>query len=245
MITPKMIEERTMSSQKKKSAKNDYFAFYIGRPISYLLTIPFLYIGISPNVISLISIIPLIIGFVLIYVATNKAMLILGWFLFFLWNLLDGVDGNVARYKKLFSPLGSVYDAMSGYVAMVLTFFAWGIAAAHFGGILDCFIKINPEVYIIIGALSGIFVIFPRFIMHKAITTLGDSDSMDSVKDKSSYGFLKLVALNITSISGFVQVFMVLSIVFNVLDLFTIGYFILNMVVMLISLINILNGKNL
>ena len=125
MITPKMIEERTMSSQKKKSAKNDYFAFYIGRPISYLLTIPFLYIGISPNVISLISIIPLIIGFVLIYVATNKAMLILGWFLFFLWNLLDGVDGNVARYKKLFSPLGSVYDAMSGYVAMVLTFFAW------------------------------------------------------------------------------------------------------------------------
>ena len=119
MITPKMIEERTMSSQKKKSAKNDYFAFYIGRPISYLLTIPFLYIGISPNVISLISIIPLIIGFVLIYVATNKAMLILGWFLFFLWNLLDGVDGNVARYKKLFSPLGSVYDAMSLFLGFV------------------------------------------------------------------------------------------------------------------------------
>ena len=43
MITPKEIAQKTMSAEKKNSAKNDYFAFYIGRPLSYVLTIPFLY----------------------------------------------------------------------------------------------------------------------------------------------------------------------------------------------------------
>ena len=123
MITPKDIENKTMSPEKRKSAKNDYFAFYVGRPLSYILTIPFLYTNISPNAVSLISIIPIIIGFVLMCIGTTKTMLIAGWLMFFLWNLLDGVDGNIARYKKQFSKMGSVYDAMSGYIAMVLSFF--------------------------------------------------------------------------------------------------------------------------
>ena len=63
MITPKEIEQKTMSPEKRKSAKNDYFAFYVGRPLSYILTIPFLYTNITPNTVSLISIIPLIVGF--------------------------------------------------------------------------------------------------------------------------------------------------------------------------------------
>ena len=99
MITPKDIENKTMSPEKRKSAKNDYFAFYVGRPLSYILTIPFLYTNISPNAVSLISIIPIIIGFVLMCIGTTKTMLIAGWLMFFLWNLLDGVDGNIARNR--------------------------------------------------------------------------------------------------------------------------------------------------
>lgn len=160
----------------------------------------------------------------------------------FLWNLLDGVDGNVARYKKQFSPLGSVYDAMSGYIAMIISFFSWGIAACHNGGILASF-NIPAELYIILGALSGIFVIFPRFIMHKAITTVGDESKVAGIKDKSEYGLVKLVALNLTSISGFVQVFMLIAILINMLDLFTIGYFVLNFLVMIASLKSIFKVK--
>lgn len=136
MITPKDIESRTMSPEKRKSAKNDYFAFYVGRPLSYILTIPFLYTKISPNAVSLISIIPIIIGFIAMCLGETKTVLTIGWIMFFLWNLLDGVDGNVARYKKQFSKMGSVYDAMSGYIAMVLSFFGWGVAAAHSPGAL-------------------------------------------------------------------------------------------------------------
>ena len=235
MITPKEIADKTMSPEKRKSAKNDYFAFYIGRPLSYVLTIPFLYTNISPNAVSLISIVPIIIGFVIMCLARSTGMLCLGWGCFFLWNLLDGVDGNIARYKKKFSRLGSVYDAMSGYIAMILSFFGWGVAAAHNNGILG-FLNMPSDIYIILGALSGIFVIFPRFIMHKAITTLGDETALAGVKDKSQYSIVKLIALNLTSIAGFVQVLMLIAILINALDLFTLGYFILNLLVCIVSL---------
>ena len=243
MITPKDIENKTMSPEKRKSAKNDYFAFYIGRPLSYILTIPFLYTSISPNTVSLIPIIPIIVGFLLMCIGNTNTVLIVGWLMFFLWNLLDGVDGNIARYKKQFSKMGSVYDAMSGYIAMVLSFFGWGVAAAHNPGMFQNMIRLPLDSYIILGALSGIFVIFPRFIMHKAITTLGDQGSMKSVKDKSEYGFIKLVALNLTSIAGFVQVLMLVAVIFNIMDLFTMGYFILNFMVMVVSLKSIFNAK--
>ena len=236
MITPKQIEEATMNPEKRASANNDYFAFYVGRPISYLLTIPFLYTNISPNTISLISIIPIIIGFILCYCGNSLDVFLASWGCFFLWNLLDGVDGNVARFKKQFSRMGSVYDAMSGYVAMVLSFFGWGIIATHRPGILQNIIIVPSDLYIVLGALSGVFVIFPRFIMHKALTTLGEKDSMDAVKDKSSYGFIKIAALYLTSVAGFVQVLMLIAVLINMEDLFTIGYFILNMLVMLVSL---------
>ena len=48
--------------------------------------------------------------------------MIISWILFFMWNLLDGVDGNVARYRRQFSKMGSVYDAMAGYIASALMF---------------------------------------------------------------------------------------------------------------------------
>lgn len=243
MITPRDIENKSMSPEKRKSAKNDYFAFYIGRPLSYIVTIPFLYTNISPNTVSLISIIPIIVGFVLMCIGSTNAVLIVGWLMFFLWNLLDGVDGNIARYKKQFSTMGSVYDAMSGYIAMVLSFFGWGVAAAHNPGLFQSIVQLPPDFYIILGALSGIFVIFPRFIMHKAITTLGDQGSMKTVKDKSGYGFVKLIALNLTSIAGFVQVLMLIAVVFNIMDLFTIGYFVLNFMVMVVSIKSIFNVK--
>ena len=112
--------------------------------------------------------------------------------------------------------------------------------AAHNSGLFKSVVKFTMDFFIILGVLSGIFVIFLHFVMHKAITTLGDQGSMKSVKDKSEYGFVKLVALNLTSIAGFVQVLMPIEVVFNIMELFTIGYFILNFMVMVVSLKSIL-----
>ena len=243
MITPKEIEEKTMTPAKRAMAHNDYFAFYIGCPISYLLTIPFLYTKVTPNQVTMLSLVPLLIAFVMSYLGSTTYTFLWTWFFFFLWNLLDGVDGNMARYRKQFSRMGSVYDAMIGYVAMILQPFAWGIVAAHIPGSLSKTLALPDDVYIVLGALSGIFVIFPRFIMHKAISQLGGEDAVKGVKDKSSFSLSKTIALNMTSATGFVQVFMLVSIFFNAYDFFTLAYFFINGGVMIFSLVSIFKNS--
>lgn len=244
MITPKQIEKVTMSPEKRESAKLDYFAFYIGRPLSYILTIPFLYTKLTPNTISVLSIIPLIVGFLLCYIGNSQEFFLYAWGCFFLWNLLDGVDGNVARYKKQFSVMGSVFDAMSGYVAMLLAFFGWGVIASHNTGLFQDIISIPNDLYIVLGALSSVFAIFPRLIMHKAITTLGKKNAIDEIKNKANYGLIKTITLNLTSVAGLAQVIMLVSVLTNTEDFFTVGYFCLNLLVMIVSLKTILRHEN-
>lgn len=228
----KDLAEKTMTEEKRAQAKNDIFAFYIGRPISYVLTVPFLKMGISPNTVSFLSLFPSIIGFFLIGFGNTMTLKIVGWCMFFLWNLLDGVDGNIARYKKQFSKNGALWDATSGYVAMVLSFYSMGIGC-FYGDFAR--LAISKEIYIILGGLSAILVIFPRLIMHKRISSMGEDKNAKEYKDKSSYGILKVIALNLISISGFVQVLMLLSIVFKFMDIFTIAYFVINLLICIVS----------
>lgn len=228
----KDLAKKTMTEEKRAQAKNDIFAFYIGRPISYVLTVPFLKMGISPNTVSFLSLFPSIIGFFLIGFGNTMTLKIVGWCMFFLWNLLDGVDGNIARYKKQFSKNGALWDATSGYVAMVLSFYSIGIGC-FYGDFAR--LAISKEIYIILGGLSAILVIFPRLIMHKRISSMGEDKNAKEYKDKSSYGILKVIALNLISISGFVQVLMLLSIVFKFMDIFTIAYFVINLLICIVS----------
>lgn len=231
----KDIERKTMSPAKKAMAKNDYFAFYVGRPLSYLLTVPFVKTNITPNQISYLSIIPLIVGFIIMIFTTDFVVLLLAWFLFFLWNLLDGVDGNLARYREQYSKDGSVVDAMAGYVAMVLTYFGAGIVAAHLT---------DSDIYIILGALSGILLIFPRLVMHKYINTVAQDESVSSIKDKSDFNTIKILALNMTSITGIPQVLLLLTILTNQWVLFTLVYFTINFLLMIFSLYSLFKKEN-
>lgn len=229
-----------MTPQKRAMAKNDLFAFYIGRPLSYVLTIPFLYTNISPNTISIISIVPAVFGFLAACAAKTKAGMIASWLLFFLWNLLDGVDGNVARYKKQFSRLGSVYDAMAGYIASALMFFAAGIMAAHSKGPLIDRGLIGSEALIICGGLIAIVDLLPRLVMHKAVTTIMDKEAVKDVMDKADYGLVKTIALNLRSCAGGAQLLLLVAILLNILDLYTVCYLLFNTAVMIMSLKSVL-----
>ena len=221
-------------------AKNDLFAFYIGRPLSYVLSIPFMYMNISPNAISLISIVPAAAGFAAACLAQSKGGMIASWLMFFLWNLLDGVDGNVARYKKQFSKMGSVYDAMAGYAASALMFFAAGIMAAHSSGPLLKAGLITGEALVICGGLIAITDLLPRLVMHKAVTTLMDKNAVKEVMDKADYGIVQTVALNLRSCAGGAQFLLLAAILLNILDLYTVCYLLFNTAVMVVSLRSVL-----
>ena len=244
MITYRDVEKKAMPPEKKAEADKDFFSFYIGRKITYIMTIPFLYSSISPNQITILSIIQLIIGFIICCFAKSKQVLLVGWFFFFLWSLLDGVDGNVARYKKQFSKLGDLYDTMGGYAAISLIYLASGIASTHTNGFFDFINTLDKNIYIIMGALASIFDLFPRLMMHKTISSFMNKELGDVVADKSHYNIIKIIILNISSISGGTMFFLCIDIIANILDLYTIAYFFLNMLKMIFSLYLLFKNVN-
>lgn len=231
MITYSEVESKVMPPEKKEQCKDDYFSFYIGRKITYWMTIPFLYTKLTPNNVTALSIIMLIIGFIINCFADNKTMMFVAWGCYFLWSLLDGVDGNIARYRRQFSKLGDIYDTMGGYAAYALVFLGMGIGAWLNEGILNI---ISREYYIIIGALSGISSIFPRLIYQKIKATFQNDSRVDKVRKNKS--FIRIMEMNITSISGGVMVISFLAIMLGCLDLFTIVYGCLNITKMILSL---------
>ena len=242
MITPRQIEEVTMNPEKRATAKNDIFGFYIGRKITYVLTIPFLYLNISPNTVTWISFFPVFIGFLLFWFCNSTISHFCGWFCFFMWSMLDGVDGNIARYKKQFTKMGDTLDASAGYFAMAMIPLAGGIAASHNPGYLSAVLNITRDTYIILGALSSLWIILPRLTMHKAINSTGDKN-IGGIKNKKEYSLPKIVALNLTSPPGAVQLLLLLSVFIKSYDLYTLGYFFVNTLVMIISMKSIFKDK--
>lgn len=242
MITYKDVEDKAMPPEKRAEAKGDIFSYYVGRKLTYWMTIPLLYTNITPNTVTWISIYCLLASFGVLCFAETLPFIIIGWALFFLWSLLDGVDGNIARYKRQFSKLGDLYDTMGGYLSMALIYLGFGITAFRTGGIVEDYISIDAEWYIVFGALSSIFSIFPRLMMHKIISSYMSTDAVRSVKNKSEYGLVKRLALNVSSIAGGVMVISFVCILIGAMDVFTIAYFGLNTLKMVAALYSIFNN---
>lgn len=234
MITPKDIELKTMTPSKRKEAKNSYFAFYVGRPISYVLTIPFLYLNISPNVVTILSIICAFVGFFFLSFGESMEFQLLGLLFFFLWNMGDGIDGNIARYKNLKSATGDMLDTLGGYLAMVLVILGMGNAAYNMEQNIVFFSRLVP---VVIAGLSAVFTLIPRLLMHRKIAMGKEtSNKASSLKDKENYSLLKVIALNISDPAGFQEVIMLIAILLGMNYYFTIFYFIVNLVMMIYSL---------
>lgn len=232
MITVKDIEKKTMTEAKKKEAKNSLFAFYVGRPISYALTIPCLYANISPNAVTYMSIIFAIAGFGVTSFCHSVVGKIIGMILFFLWNIGDGIDGNIARYRGLKSANGDLLDTLGGYVALSLLLLSMGNAAYYEN---HSYIQYPILLPAILAGISAVSTLIPRLLMHRKLAQ-GVGSSGSKLKDKETYSFPKIVALNLCDPAGFQWVIAFVAIVTNTAFYFTIIYFIINVVVMIYSI---------
>ena len=246
MITYKDVESKSMTPEKKKEACDDWFSFYVGRKLTYLMTIPLLYTSITPNAVTWCSIAALMVSFCVLFAASNTVLAVLGWFLFFLWSLLDGVDGNIARYKRQFSKVGDLCDTMGGYLAIAIAYLGFSITAFRMDGILRTVLhlEIKPYMYIVLGALSSIFGLFPRLILHKALSSgvMKEKNAVKGIQENHKKSIIKLLALNISSISGGVMVISFFCCIFHALDLFTVFYCLINLLKMLAALYTIFNN---
>ena len=231
----KEIEQKTMTPEKREESKDDWFSFYVGRKITYWMTIPFLNTNVTPNQITFLSIVLLVIGFLINCFARTQALMIVAWCCYFLWGMFDGVDGNLARYKKQVSKLGGIYDSMGGYAAYGLMYLGMGIGAFLYDGSRHL---IPSEYYIIIGAVSGLSCLFPRVVYQK-IRAEFSSDKIRAEQVRWHRSPLRILERNIGSITGGTMVFFLLGILLHCLDLLTIAYAALNIVKMVVSLYKI------
>jgi len=109
----------------KRSHKHEETAFvsaYINSPCYHLITRFLIDKNISPNQVSIFTIF-LAIGAALAYIYGN---FIAGGILVQLINIVDGVDGEIARIKHLGSPFGEIIDSLSDRVVEIVLCLAIG-----------------------------------------------------------------------------------------------------------------------
>lgn len=233
MITPKDIERKTMSESKRREAKKSIWGFYVGRPITYVMTVPFLYTNISPNTITWISIVCITVAYYVMSIATTTTMRLVGLLLIFMWSMGDGIDGNIARYKGIKSSKGDLLDTLGGYLAIVIVILGMGNMAYHDSNAL---VLNSNEIVMELAGISAVASLIPRVLMHRQLALKREITDVNKLKDKENYGLLKLVALNICDPAGFQEHIVLVAILFHLETEFTIFYLILNIAIMIYSI---------
>jgi phosphatidylglycerophosphate synthase len=223
-MTYKEVYAKCVTENKRMSDKLMPWLHYIVRPLSIWITIPLLKTNVKPNMVTAWSMIATLIGFVLVSFGEIPLKAV-GVFFYFIWAVLDCVDGNIARCKKMFSTRGELWDAAGGYLALSLLFMSAGIAAFNETDAIPLY-----EGYwnIILGGLTSVLAIYPRLIMQKKIAINDVSEALTQVKTKQEYSWPKRIVLNFESAIGFVQLLLLLCILFHYLNYFVILYFLLN-----------------
>ena len=232
-MTYKEIYDIAMPARKRKEERWNIWVTIAVRPLSILFTIPLARSRVRPTTITKWSVIANLIGFFLVAFSQNFTVSLIGWLFFFIWAVLDGVDGNLARCINQCSPMGDLWDTMGGYAAMVLIYFSAGIAAFYDENIL---VFCERSWMLILGGATAVMSIFPRLVMHKKKSSNINDKSVQAISNKQNYSVSKIMAMNLVSPSGFMQVMFLASIVFHLLNCFTAFYFITNLGIMIFSL---------
>lgn len=231
------VYDRVMPEKKRKEERFNIFAHWIGRPISILMTLPLINSKVKPTTVTKWSIAFATVGFALVAFGPNMLIKVLGWLCFLMWNLLDGVDGNLARCTNQCSQMGDLWDTTAGYAAMVFTYFAAGIAGYYDNNAIAL---CDSHWLLILGGATAVISIFPRLVMHKKKSSNIDDTGVKALSDKQNFGLKNIIAMNFISPSGFMQVIFLICIVCHFLNIFVVFYFFVNSAIMLLSLYKLL-----
>jgi len=140
---------------EKKRALDAQFVLYrtLYRPLSFPLTVLFIRAGFSANQVSLLN--AALLTVVLALLASGRdALMVGGAVLFFVFYVLDFVDGNIARYRNQASYLGKLLDGTIDTIAYLI-FAAVAIGNARAGHSL-----IGAQLEIAIGVATLVAALF-------------------------------------------------------------------------------------
>ncbi|GAB6392375.1 MAG: CDP-alcohol phosphatidyltransferase family protein [Treponematales bacterium] len=125
MYTLKDIRD-SLTAEKKQA--DGIWTRFVLRPLSMLLTLPALALGLSANAVSYLSVVFSVTGGAL-FALPGFRLPLWGAILLNLFSVADCVDGNIARVRKTSSPWGGWADAVMGFVAYTAVFLSTGVYA--------------------------------------------------------------------------------------------------------------------
>lgn len=233
----KLLYHQCVTPEKQKTDSLIPWLYYVIRPLSIAITKPLLSTSVTPIVVTFASMIAALVGFALVGFGQIVSIRVIGWLGFFVWAVLDCVDGNIARCKGLASDRGALCDATGGYMALSLIFFASGIAAYYDHNIIEICDKAQ---YIVFGGMASLLSLFPRLVMQKKKASESGAEAVKAVGDKKSFNLPKIIALNIESAIGFMQVILLLAIIFHFLNIYALFYMLFNLLMTVYSLYTLL-----
>lgn len=147
----------SLYSEYRNSLKNPYaeelidLVFY--RPLAFILVKLTLPLPFTPNFISFLAMIFGIMAGVA-FSRGSAAAFLTGGLLFGLSNILDCMDGMVARLKKNGTKTGRIVDGMVDYIASIAVYTGLGIGLSQSG--CPIHLPFNPWLLLIIAGISSI-----------------------------------------------------------------------------------------
>jgi len=129
-------------------------------------------IGVTPNMVSLLSAIVAVFAFILSYLYSTPVYFVIG---IWIHMLLDAIDGTLARYKNKMSSNGAIIDSLCDHLGIILACFFSYLFFLIEGSYILIFailysILIGIIFYLLKNKSSFFFVVRPRFYLYAALT---------------------------------------------------------------------------
>ena len=212
----------------KKNSNSSLWVKMLIRKISFFFTFIFINMGFSPNAVSVLSILIVVLSCLCFAIGTLPSLIIAVVLINF-WLVLDCVDGNIARCKKMKTVYGEFVDDASGYFLVAFVYLAMGLYVYNVGGVLVT--KAN-QWFLVAGAVSSICDILARLINKDyQLYSLKRSDYVMETytnENKKSLSYIRRRVGKELGISGLFMPLTILCTLFNAFDLMTLFYLAFN-----------------
>lgn len=218
------MKDITSSLTKKKNSRSSLWVQLWVRKVSFPFTYCFINAGWSANEVSVLSWILIFVAAVFLSI-NNFWWMLSGVILTNFWLVLDCVDGNIARVKKIESFMGDYFDAVAGYGPFSFTTLALGIAAYNTSFLV-------PEEYkswlIVAGGFGAMCNLYMRLVHQKFLNCffvakqmLGETGgiTLKDTEDKKSFAYIREQIDKNLGVSGLFMPWLLVALLTNTFDI--------------------------
>jgi phosphatidylglycerophosphate synthase len=220
-VTIKEIKHKYL--EMKPYEKKYLWTYHVRRPLSYYIAWCLLRLGITANNVTLSYLLVGIMGCILLSTG-NYLYFVVGALLIEFSNILDSVDGHIARFTGP-SYVGYILDDWSGEIVHVTSMFSLGIGLSKISSPVSMYISFLPvireDAFLYVGFLAALSALFAWSVRNEWLSIAPRSSSDDMEPDSALRDSKRVKVIdNLFSYSGAYAPLMVISAIFGTLEIF-------------------------